>query len=173
MANVEHNILTTTELHEPKGIETAPIGHVYAANGDGGGTWSFGGRWGWYTYLTTLATATEQTIVAPFSCRILAGYLVIDAAVTGTSETVYLTAKVVGNVNAQAEYNYQLLFFGVVAAGSAAGSVFTGINDGVMTLPTTNILEGDQIILRNNGALTTGANARITLVCGPTSKDIG
>ena len=49
MATVLHSSLTTSELHEPKGVSTATSGQVYVANGSGGGTWttqtpaSFGG----------------------------------------------------------------------------------------------------------------------------------
>lgn len=43
MADVSHNALTGTELHEPKGIATATLGDVYVANGSGSGTWSVPG----------------------------------------------------------------------------------------------------------------------------------
>ena len=37
--SVEHKNLTGSELHEPKGVETAGSGTAYIANGSGSGTW--------------------------------------------------------------------------------------------------------------------------------------
>jgi hypothetical protein len=37
---VEHKDLTGDQLHEPKGVETAPVGTVYTADGIGSGSWS-------------------------------------------------------------------------------------------------------------------------------------
>lgn len=36
----EHNTLTGTQLHEPKGVAAATAGEVYVADGAGSGTWS-------------------------------------------------------------------------------------------------------------------------------------
>lgn len=40
MANIAHASLTGSELHEPKGIETAQLGEVYVADGVGSGNWA-------------------------------------------------------------------------------------------------------------------------------------
>lgn len=40
MANVAHSTLTTTNLHEPKGVASAATGQVYVANGSGSGAWT-------------------------------------------------------------------------------------------------------------------------------------
>jgi hypothetical protein len=40
MANVSHASLTGTQLHEPKGVETAALGSVYVSNGAGSGSWN-------------------------------------------------------------------------------------------------------------------------------------
>lgn len=40
MANVQHSALTGSEIHEPKGADTANSGEVYVANGAGSGTWT-------------------------------------------------------------------------------------------------------------------------------------
>lgn len=39
MPNVEHSTLTSTELHEPKGADTASANEVYVADGSGSGAW--------------------------------------------------------------------------------------------------------------------------------------
>lgn len=40
MANVAHSTLTGSELHEPKGADTASLGTVYVADGAGSGSWA-------------------------------------------------------------------------------------------------------------------------------------
>lgn len=39
MATVQHSTLTSGELHEPKGIDTASANEIYIANGNGSGSW--------------------------------------------------------------------------------------------------------------------------------------
>lgn len=39
MANVEHKNIVDPNVHEPKGISTAPNGYAYLANGSGSGVW--------------------------------------------------------------------------------------------------------------------------------------
>jgi hypothetical protein len=40
MANIEHSVLTGTEIHEPKGAADALLGQVYVADGNGSGNWT-------------------------------------------------------------------------------------------------------------------------------------
>ena len=40
MANVEHSALTTTDLHEPKGVAAATEKHVYVADSGTSGAWT-------------------------------------------------------------------------------------------------------------------------------------
>lgn len=40
MANIEHSQIADADLHEPKGVAGATLGHVYVADGLGGGAWS-------------------------------------------------------------------------------------------------------------------------------------
>lgn len=39
MANVQHSALTGSELHEPKGADSASTGEVYVSDGSGSGAW--------------------------------------------------------------------------------------------------------------------------------------
>lgn len=39
MANISHKNLTSTQIHEPKGADTATANKVYVSNGSGSGTW--------------------------------------------------------------------------------------------------------------------------------------
>lgn len=36
---IQHNLITGSDLHEPKGVAAAGANHVYVANGSGSGTW--------------------------------------------------------------------------------------------------------------------------------------
>jgi hypothetical protein len=40
MANVEHSVLTGSDLHEPKGVAAAAANRVYISNGAGSGSWT-------------------------------------------------------------------------------------------------------------------------------------
>jgi hypothetical protein len=40
MANIEHKDIVDPNIHEPKGISTAPNGYAYLSNGLGGGGWA-------------------------------------------------------------------------------------------------------------------------------------
>lgn len=40
MATIQHNSLVGSEVHEPKGINTATAGQVYVADGKGSGVWT-------------------------------------------------------------------------------------------------------------------------------------
>jgi hypothetical protein len=62
MATVEHRLLTTGELHEPKGIGTAPAGYHYRSNGSGGGAWEKIQGWGQYQDSRTTVGTPALTI---------------------------------------------------------------------------------------------------------------
>jgi hypothetical protein len=74
MANVAHASLTGTELHEPKGADTAGLGTVYVADGAGSGNWNNVG-----TSAFTGMIADFPAIVAP------AGWLEADGSVISTT----------------------------------------------------------------------------------------
>lgn len=74
MANVPHSTLTGSELHEPKGIETAALGTVYVANGSGSGTWN------------SIGTSSFTGMVADFLApAVPAGWLELNGATISTS----------------------------------------------------------------------------------------
>jgi len=74
MANVSHASLTGSNLHEPKGADTAALGTVYVSNGAGGGTWTAIG--------TSSFTGQVADFLAPF---VPAGWLELDGSVISTS----------------------------------------------------------------------------------------
>lgn len=76
MANVQHSSLTDPNIHEPKGISSAPVNQLYLSNGSGSGTWTNANRfpgtgWGKYTnttYVGTTALAVTTTpVLLPFT----------------------------------------------------------------------------------------------------------
>lgn len=54
----EHNTLTGSDLHEPKGVDNAPAGSFYEADGAGSGSWLRLHGWGQYQ-------DTDRTVGTP------------------------------------------------------------------------------------------------------------
>jgi microcystin-dependent protein len=74
MANVSHASLTGSNLHEPKGADTATLGTVYVSNGAGSGTWS------------SVGTSAFTGMIADFAAPVApAGWLELDGSVISTS----------------------------------------------------------------------------------------
>ena len=64
MPTVQHNTLTGTDSHEPKGAATATSGHVYVSDGAGSGAWKTAYSQGWEDYndVTTTGTPIPLTL---------------------------------------------------------------------------------------------------------------
>lgn len=68
MPNILHNVLSTTEIHEPKGVASANAGSTYVSDGSGSGDWVVSPTgWGYYaddtaeqTFTTTAAKLTND-----------------------------------------------------------------------------------------------------------------
>src|ERR1700740_1183986 len=74
MANVAHSTLTGSQLHEPKGADTAATGTVYVSNGAGSGSWQ------------SIGTSSFTGMIADFPAPIApAGWLECDGSVVSTS----------------------------------------------------------------------------------------
>lgn len=83
MANVTHSTLTTTNLHEPKGISTATSGQAYIANGSGSGAW------------TTITGLVLTGMIADFMTPIApAGWLELDGSTAAIASYPALYAAV-------------------------------------------------------------------------------
>lgn len=69
MANIEHSVLTGTEIHEPKGAADALLGQVYVADGNGSGNWS------------NIGTSSFTGMIADFSWPVVQeGWLECDGS---------------------------------------------------------------------------------------------
>jgi len=53
--SIEHNVITETDLHEPKGISTAAANAIHVADGAGSGTWKI------------VFTSSDTTITSGFA----------------------------------------------------------------------------------------------------------
>lgn len=73
MANVTHSSLTGSELHEPKGADTAALGTVYVSNGAGSGSWN------------SVSTSAFTGMIADFAAPVApTGWLELDGSVIST-----------------------------------------------------------------------------------------
>lgn len=74
MANIAHASLTGSELHEPKGADTAGLGTVYVADGAGSGSWA------------SVGTSAFTGMIADFASPVApTGWLELDGSVISTS----------------------------------------------------------------------------------------
>lgn len=86
MPDVQHNTLTGSEIHEPKGADSANANEVYVADGLGSGSWTyFPTGWGYYEH-----GGADQTFDST------GAFLDIDGA-GGNTETSYLPPEIRGS----------------------------------------------------------------------------
>lgn len=81
MTNVSHATLTGSQLHEPKGSDSAALGTVYVANGSGSGSWQ------------SVGTSSLTGMVADFLAPVApTGWLELDGSIISTSTFASLYA---------------------------------------------------------------------------------
>lgn len=74
MTNVSHASLTGSQLHEPKGADSATLGTVYVADGAGSGSWS------------SVGTSAFTGMIADFAAPVApTGWLELDGSTISTS----------------------------------------------------------------------------------------
>jgi microcystin-dependent protein len=74
MATKAHKLLTGTDLHEPKGVATAPAGQVYVSDGAGSGAWT--------TINTTIAFSTGDAKLT-YKQTADSGWIMLDDSTIG------------------------------------------------------------------------------------------
>ena len=72
MPTILHNLLSTTDLHEPKGVSTAAANDVYMADGAGSGTWQHAAVHGGWRY-ADIGTGTTYTAPTAYTLMNVAG----------------------------------------------------------------------------------------------------
>ena len=85
MANISHNTLTGSDLHEPKGIATANNGENYVADGSGGGAWkTSGGVVFGEMVVSANAVAQSISIASDSTLNTAADYVKVDGGIWAT-----------------------------------------------------------------------------------------
>lgn len=133
MANTAHRNLTASDIHEPKGTDTATAGQTYIADGVGGGTWtSEGNRRALTLDIEDLDDNVTYYVVCPWagtiesiSSVIHAAIATADATLTGKIATVSITTGVIT----------------ITQSGSAAGDVDSVTPTAANTVAVNETLE--------------------------------
>jgi len=151
-----HRDMTGAELHEPKGIETAPVNSVYVSNGSGSGTWL--DKNAGNLSLNRYWLCQKMTDVSAPNNRVF-------FAVPAKSEIQTLTA-ILDNSITTADSVLQIYINGVLFADSLTVS-FAGSTAGVpftKQIVTAHSIEAGSVVeIRSNGASDTVAAAYIQL----------
>lgn len=150
MANVEHSTLTTTELHEPKGVAGASANQFYLSDGAGSGTWTYFPT-GWANYQD--ASGSAQTFNSTPSI------LTIDGAGSATEKS-YLPPEIRGSGDLWDTTNdlitpiavgdsYDIrLDLPVTGTGTSPSYLFWNLDIGGGTSITTSIASGTLVIAK-------------------------
>ena len=151
-----HRDLTGDELHEPKGIESAPLGSVYVANGESSGNWldQHNGNLTLNKYfldgkMTDISTPNDHVyFFVPQKSKIVSLAVVLDGPITVANNII--TAYVNG-----VAYPDTL---NVPFSGSGAGTAYS------RATPTDNVLNAGVVVeVRTDGASSSAAGAYIQL----------
>lgn len=151
---VEHSTLTSTDLHEPKGVAAANADEIYIADGAASGTWTAADN---NIYLqcriTDVSTAGSYPIVSPMAGTITLIRSVINGAIATGDDTISFeingTAVTSGNIT-------------ITQAGSAALDVDSS------SPSAANILAaGDTLEAITDGTSTNTVSADIMYTITP------
>lgn len=157
MANVSHATLTGAQLHEPKGIEAAPLGTVYVANGAASGSWS------------NVGTSSFTGMIADFTWPVVQdGWLELDGSDINTTTysalynvmTIQMTGtRVSGSpiiTSLSSTANMRVGYF-VFGTGIASGVTILSINSGTqITLSANASSTGTSTVVTSPWLLNTG-----------------
>ena len=140
---VEHSTLTTTDLHEPKGVAAANADEIYIANGSASGAWTSADN---NIYLqgtiADISTAASSWIVSPCAGTITNIRTIINGAISGGDAVITF------------EINGTLITAGAITianSSSAAGDVDSSTPSGARVLAAGNKLEA----ITNGGSTNT------------------
>jgi len=148
-----HSALTTTNLHEPKGADSASADQVYVFNGAGSGAATSINNMNVVHVSTTIpdiSTAGSYWIVPGIAGDITKIYSVIDGAITGAD--CGLTFEIAGTAITSSAIT-------ITQSGSAAGDVDSSTPSAANTITAAQAVE-----LITDGASTGVVRSTITLV---------
>lgn len=160
MPTIQHSVLTTTDLHEPKGIDAATDGQYYVSDGAGSGDWVTL-HTGWGHYRDNAAEQTFNTTAAKLS---------IDGAGSATEES-YLPLAIRGSdslwdttndkitpIKVGDAYDCRILL--PVTTRSTAQYLTLELDIGGTSSPT-NVVYSIRIDVNRTAPFTVGANFNI------------
>jgi len=152
---VEHSTLTTTDLHEPKGVAAANADEVYVANGSASGAWTAHDN---FVYLTlqidNISAASSSWVASPTAGNITKIYTIINAVIAGGDATITAEINTVAVTNSSITIAY---------SGSAVGDVDSSTPSAART-----VAAGSKIEIITNGGSTNTCKAVVTIVIVPT-----
>lgn len=148
MPNVEHSTLTTTDLHEPKGIAAASNNQIYVANGSGSGVWSARTHT-LYSRKDNISNAGSTYVPIPYAGTIAKVISVLTGAIT--------TADAVVTVKNSAGVSMGTIT--IAHSGSAAGDI-----DTLIPVSNNTVTADTFITLESNGASTNNVPVNFAIV---------
>src|SRR5882724_11205657 len=157
MANVSHATLTGSQLHEPKGVEVAPLGTVYVSNGTGSGNWS------------NVGTSSFTGMIADFTWPVVQdGWLELDGSDINTTTysalysvmTIQMSgtrvsgSPIITSLSSTANMRVGYYVFGT---GIASGTTILSINSGTqITLSANASSTGTALVVASPWLLNAG-----------------
>lgn len=159
---VQHSALTSTDLHECKGADTASANTVRVADGAGGGAWQQITTSQLNTssipnvnqkelqcIITDVSTAATVYVPIPWNCTLNSAYTTLGAAIT-TADSVVTIKDNGGNTAGVISVGY---------SGSAAGDV-----DSTTFVSNNTFTQGQRVSVETDGGSTGTATLTVVLV---------
>jgi hypothetical protein len=148
MPTIQHSALTTTDVHEPKGITTATNNQVYVADGANSGAWtdltiSFS------AVIADVSTAETIYIPMPYAGTIAKVTTVLEGAITVADATINVknsSAVSMGTIT-------------VAYTSSAAGDV-----DSLSPASNNTVTADDYITVETDGGSTNAQRLWVTII---------
>ena len=145
---IEHVLIEDPDIHEPKGVATAPLGSFYVADGTGSGDWRYT-----FHFLTLdiadITAVADYYIVSPFAGTIVKIYSVIDGTIASANKTLTASIGGVAVTNGAITIAY---------SGSAAGDV-----DSCTPTALNTVTAGQAIKIAAAGATTNAVRVHVTI----------
>ena len=148
MPNVEHSTLTTTDLHEPKGIAAATNNKVYVANGSGSGSW-LPRTHTLFTTKENVSNAGSSYVPIPYAGTIAKVVSVLPGAITTADALITL----------KNDAGVSMGTLTIAHSGSAAGDV-----DTLVPVSNNTVTADTFITLESNGASTNNVPVHFAIV---------
>ena len=153
---IDHSTLTGTEVHEPKGADTATSGQVYVSDGLGSGSWA--------DPLSSINNLNEFQLMSRIDDISTAGdsffiHIPVDCELQ-TIRTVMSGAITVGDATISLYRDGVLLGQTMTVAFSGSGA---GVTDSLTLSPTYAFTQGQTLEVRTDGGSTDVAKLFVNL----------